>query len=269
MTATRNELPSPTATTSDAGPRVTWRRVLAAEWLKLRSLRSTWWLLAAGVASILLAGISPALTYVLVPEEAGDAGIDLAGGAVSGISFTQLIIAALGVVVVSSEYASGLVRATFTAVPTRLPVLVQKAVVVAGMTFVATLAAVLVSFATAQALLASVDVSVSLGSPGVLRAVIGSALLLAVTVVVGSAFGWVVRSTAGGLAAVFGYLFVLPVLGLAVRGIGPYLPSNAGAAILQLGPAGSPSPWVGFGLFVGYTAVLVAIAGRLLRRRDA
>jgi ABC-type transport system involved in multi-copper enzyme maturation permease subunit len=267
MTTVPHAPQSPTA--SDAGPRVTWLGVLAAERLKLASLRSTWWLLAAGVLSILLAGISPSLTHVLAPEQSGDAGIDLAGGAVSGIGFTQLIIGGLGVVVVSSEYASGLVRATFTAVPTRLPVLVMKAVVVAGATFVATLAAVLVSFAVARAVLASVDVAVSVGSPGVLRALLGSAVLLAGTAVVGSAFGWIVRSTAGGLAAVFGYLFVLPVVGLAVPGLSPYLPSNAGAAILQLGPAGSPSPWVGFGLFVAYTAVLVAIAGRLLTRRDA
>lgn len=269
MTTVPNHVHLPAATAPGAGPRVTWRGVLAAEWVKVRSLRSAWWLLIAAVLSSLMAGTSPALGHVLAGDGAADAGIDPAGGVLSGVSFTQLLVAALGVVVVTSEYVSGLVRATFAAVPTRLPVLVTKAVVVAGATSVAVLTAVLASFATARAVLASADVSVSLGTPGVLRAVVGSALLLTVTAVVGSAFGWLVRSTAGALAATFGYLYVLPLVGLAVPGIAPYLPSNAGAAILQLGPAGPLSPWSGFGLFVAYTVVLLVVAGRLLRRRDA
>jgi ABC-2 type transport system permease protein len=252
------------------GVRVTGRRVLAAEWIKARSARSTWWLLAASVASLAAAGVSPALTFTLAGDTSSDATADATGGALSGVSFTQLLVASLGVVLVSSEYGSGLVRATFTAVPARLPVLVGKAGIAAVATFTAALAALVAAFVAAQAVLAGADVDISLSDPGVLRAVVGAALLLAVSAVLGTAFGWLVRSTAGALAAVFAFLFVLPLVGLLVPGITPYLPSNAGMAILQTGPGAGPlSPWAGLGVFAGYTAVLLGVAGYLLRRRDA
>jgi ABC-2 type transport system permease protein len=269
MTTIPRTVPAPPASAVD-GVRVTGRRVLAAEWIKARSARSTWWLLAASVASLAAAGVSPALTFTLAGDRSGDATADATGGALSGVSFTQLLIAALGVVLVSSEYSSGLVRATFTAVPARLPVLAGKAGVAAVVTFAATLAAVLGAFVAAQAVLAGAEVTISLSDPGVLRAVVGAAVFLAVSAVLGSAFGWLVRSTAGALAAVFGFLFVLPLVGLLVPGITPYLPSNAGMAILQTGSGAGPlSPWGGLGLFTGYTAALVAVAGYVLRRRDA
>ncbi len=270
MTTIPRTSPAPSSTKMADGVRITGRRVLAAEWIKARSARSTWWLLAAAVASLAAAGVSPALTFALADDRSGGATADATGGALSGVSFTQLLIAAVGVVLVSSEYSSGLVRATFAAVPARLPVLVGKAGVAAVVTFAATLAAVLTAFVAAQAVLASVDVSISLSEPRVLRAVVGAALFLAVSAVLGTAFGWLARSTAGALAAVFGFLFVLPLVGLAIPGITPYLPSNAGAAILQLGPdPGSLAPWLGFGLFTAYTAVVLAAAAVLLRRRDA
>jgi ABC-type transport system involved in multi-copper enzyme maturation permease subunit len=270
MTTIPRPVPVPAPARAVDGVRVTGRRVVSAEWIKARSARSTWWLLAAVVASLLAAGVSPALTFALGGEGSGDATADATGGALSGVSFTQLVIAALGVVLVSSEYGSGLVRATFTAVPARLPVLVAKALVAAVAAFAASLVALLGAFVAAQAVLAGADVSISLSEPTVLRAIVGAALVLAVSAVLGTAFGWLVRSTAGALAAVFAFLFVLPLLGLLVPGITPYLPSNAGMAILQIGPgAGQLSPWVGLSLFAGYTAAVLGVAGYVLRRRDA
>ena len=119
-------------------------------------------------------------------------------------------------------------------------------------------------------MLAGAYASISLAAPGVLRPVIGSALFLAVTAVPGPAFGWLVRSTAGALAAVFGFLLVLPVLGSAVPAISPYLPSDAGAAILEISSeAGGFAPWVGFGLSGVYPPVVLAASAMLRRRRDA
>jgi len=260
--------PAPTA--HAGGIRVNGRRVLAAEWIKARTARSTWWLLTAAAGSLAAAGVSPALTFTLAGDQSGDATADATGGALSGVSFTQLLVAALGVVLVSSEYGSGLVRATFTAVPSRLPVLAGKAGLAAVVTFPATLAAVLAAFVAAQAVLAGSDVSISISSPGVLRAIVGAALFLAASAVLGTAFGWLVRSTAGALAAVFGFLFVLPLVGLLAPAITPYLPSNAGMAILQTGPATGPvAPWLGLGLFTAYTGAVLIAAGVLLRRRDA
>lgn len=250
-------------------PGVTAGRVVAAEWIKLRGTRSTWWLVAAAVASIVLAGVSPALTLLLggVPE--GDV-VDPTGGALAGVSFTQLVVGALGVVVVTSEYSRGLVRSTFLAVPSRLPVLGAKALVAAVVTFAGALVAVLATFVSAQLVLGAADVHISITRPGVLRALVGAAVLLALTAALGAGFGWLVRTTAGAVAALFGLLFVLPVLGLLLPQVNAYLPGNAGAAVLQVGPGGGPvGPLTGLALFAAYTAVVLAAAASVLRRRDA
>jgi hypothetical protein len=266
---------TPTRRTAD--PRATGRgpirlsigRVVASEWIKFRGTRSAFWIATASVLSILAAGISPAVTVLIAGPTATDQAGDLTGGALQGVSFTQLLIAALGVLVVTSEYGSGLIRATFTAVPSRLPVVWAKTLVVAAVTFLATLVAVVAAFVTAQATLAAADISISIREPGVLRALIGGALFLTVSAEIGVGFGWLVRSTAGALAAVVGFLFLLPALGQVVPGIAPYLTSNAGSAILQTGPAGPVSPWLGFGLFTAYAAAVLVTAAYVVRRRDA
>lgn len=273
MTATtdrRHTLPTGAA---PPAPPVTQRRVLAAEVIKLRGTRSMRWLLGISVLSILAAGVFPALGVLLAdipPAEAGGRGTDPTGGALTGVSFTQLLIAALGILVVTSEYTTGLIRATFTAVPSRLPVLWAKALVAAAVTFVGTLGAVLIAFLTAQAVLSAADVTISLSRPGVLRAIVGSALYLSLTAVLAVAFGSLLRSAVGALAALFGLLFVLPLLGMLVPQIDPYLPSNAGAAIMQTGaPAAGLSPWGGLGVFALYAVAALAAAAVALTRRDA
>ena len=112
--------------------------------------------------------------------------------------------------------------------------------------------------------------SISLGEPGVLRTVVGSALFLAVTAVLGVAVGSLLRSALGGIAAVFGLLYVVPLVGMLIPAIDPYLPSTAGAAVLQTGPsAGGLTPWVGLGVFGLYAAAALAGAAYALERRDA
>jgi ABC-type transport system involved in multi-copper enzyme maturation permease subunit len=273
MTTTTDRPRTQPATAATAATGVTQRRVLAAEVIKLRSTRSARWLLAVSAASIVAAGVFPALGVLLAgapPAGAGGGSADPTGGALSGVSFTQLLVAALGILVVTSEYATGLIRATFTAVPKRLPVLWAKAVVVAAATFVVTVAAAFVTFVTAQAVLSAADVTISLAAPGVLRALVGSALFLALTGAMAVAFGSLLRSAVGAMAAVFGLLYVLPLLGLLVPQLGPYLSNNAGAAIMQIGSAGGgPSPWMGLGIFGLYTAAALTAAAFALTRRDA
>jgi hypothetical protein len=117
-------------------------------------------------------------------------------------------------------------------------------------------------------------VSVSLTAPGAARAVIGAALYLTGITLLGAGFGWLLRSTAGALAALFGVLVVLPVIGLLLpRSVGaavlPYLPDNAGTAIMQLTPGGHLGPWAGLGVFAGYVGLTLVGAAITLRRRDA
>ena len=255
-----------------SGIRVMQRRVMAAEGIKLRSTRSVRWLLVVSVLSIVAAALSTALTATLAeapPPDSGGGGTDPLGAALTGVSFTQVLVAALGVLVVTGEYSTGLIRATLTAVPQRLPVLWAKAVVTAVVVFVAMLAAALISFLSAQAIM-SADASVSLGDPEVLRALVGSALYLAVTAVLAVAFGWVLRSAIGAMAALFGLLFVVPLLGLLLPQTAPYLPTNAGSAIMQIGsPEGVLSPWAGLGVFSLYAVIGLAVAAVALVRRDA
>jgi hypothetical protein len=256
--------------TAAADIRVTQTRVLAAETIKLRSLRSSRWLLAGSVLSIVAAGVTPALGVLLAGIPPAGGGTDSTGGALTGVSFTQLLVAALGVLIVTSEYVTGLIRVTFTAVPRRLPVLWAKAAVVAVVTFAATLTAALLAFFTSKAVLAAADVTISLTAPGVVRAVVGSALVLAITAVLGVAFGSLLRSAVGAVAALFGVLFVLPLLGMLLPQIDPYLPSSAAAAAMQTGSAGEGlSPWVGLGVFGLYAAVALTSAGVAVLRRDA
>ncbi len=272
MTATTDRPRTDAAAGRFSGSRVTQRRVLAAEGLKLRTLRSAQWLLVASVLSIVVAALSSALTSTLAeaPAEGQAGGADPLGGALTGVSFTQVLIVALGVLVVTSEYGTGLFRATFSAVPRRLPVLWAKAVVTAVAVFLATLAAAFISFFTAQMLVASADGTVSLGSPGVLRALVGAALYLAVTAILAVAFGFLLRSAIGAMAALFGLLFLLPLLGLLLPEAEPYLPNNAGSAILQIGSSGGAlSPWAGFGIFCLYAVVALRAAAVALTRRDA
>jgi ABC-type transport system involved in multi-copper enzyme maturation permease subunit len=196
-----------------------------------------------------------------------------------GVTVAQLAIGVLGVMLISGEYSTGMIRSTFAAVPKRLPVLWGKAGVFALVTFVLALPSTLIAFFAAQAILKGHsfnghDIALSFSDPGVSRAVIGGALYLTLIGLFGLGLGAILRSTAGGISAFAGILFVIPPLMNVLPAswsdaISPYLPSNAGQAIMQSGsPAHTLAPWTGLGVFAAYTAVLVAIAAIQLRRRD-
>jgi ABC-type transport system involved in multi-copper enzyme maturation permease subunit len=196
-----------------------------------------------------------------------------------GVTVAQLAIGVLGVMVISGEYSTGMIRSTFAAVPKRLPVLWGKAGVFGLVTFVLALPSTLIAFFAAQAILKGHsfnghDIALSFSDPGVSRAVIGGALYLTLVGLFGLGLGAILRSTAGGISVFAGVLFVLPPLMNVLpsswnHAISPYLPSNAGQAIMQSGsPAHTLAPWTGLGVFAAYTAVLIAIAAIQLQRRD-
>jgi len=252
---------------------VTHARVVAAEWIRLRTLRSAKYLLAAVVLVIIgLAAVAAVGSATGAVPDPDDGGSDRLGGALVGISSVELLVAALGVLVVSSEYASGAIASTFAAVPRRVPVILAKAAVTAGTVFAVSLVAVLSAFALSSAVLAGDGGSPSIGAPGVSRALFGAAAYLAVLTSWGVAFGWLLRSTAGAMGAMFALLYLLPALGLLLprdvsEHVVPLLPSNAGAAVMQLDGTSFPAPWIGLALFALYAAVaLMAAVARVLRR---
>jgi ABC-2 type transport system permease protein len=258
--------------------RVTQGHVLRSEWTKLWSLRSTRWSLLFAVVAmaglgVLIAAVSMGRWSHLSPHE--QATFDSIDRSLGGYHLAQLAIGVLGVLVISGEYSTGMIRTSLMAVPRRLPVLWAKIAVFASVTFVLMLASALIAFFGAQAILTEHHVNVTLSHPHALRALVGTVLFMTVTGILCVALGTIIRSTAGAIATFAALLFVLPgIVDILPSDIGesisPYLPSSAGGAIAQAVPdAHTLSPWGGFALYCGYTIVLLAIAAYLLVRRDA
>jgi ABC-2 type transport system permease protein len=259
--------------------RVTQRHVLRSEWTKLWTLRSTRWSFVAAVVA--MGGLGPLVavvqmsrwTHLQAHERAVYDSIDTGVG---GYHLAQLAIGVLGVLVISGEYSTGMIRSSLMAVPRRLPVLWAKLAVFAAATFGLMLAASFVSFFAVQAIVSRRDVQHAIGDPHALRAVVGTALFLTVLGALALGLGALVRSTAGGIAVFVFLLFVLPgVTGIlpssVADSINPYLPLNAGFAVTTSTFENSHhlAPWTGFALFGGYAAVVLVAAAVALVRRDA
>jgi ABC-2 type transport system permease protein len=258
----------------------TLARVLRSEWTKLRTLRSTLWSLLAAVVA--MAGLGSAVAAVqmsrwshLEPQER--LRFDAIDAGVGGFHLAQLAIGVLGVLVITGEYSTGMIRSSFMAVPHRLQVLWAKILVFAAVTFVLMLGATLVSFFAVQAIVTQHHEQVTLGAPHALRAVVGTALFLTVLGVLSVALGALVRSTAGGIALFVGLLFVLPGITALLPAsisdsIGPYMPINAALTVATstFDPGSHHlGTWTGFAVFCGYTVVAVTAAAAALVRRDA
>jgi len=181
----------------------------------------------------------------------------------------------LGVLMITGEYSTGMIRATLSAVPRRLPVLWAKGLVFAVVVFIVGGVASLLAFEGGQAMLSSAHVSVGLGSYGATRAVIGGALYLTVVGLLGVGLGFLIRNTAGAIATLFGLLLVLPALIAALptnlyNDINKFLPLTAGTQILTTRrDAHVLSPWAGIGVFAIYAVVAIAAGAAMLKARDA
>ena len=258
--------------------KVTQLRVLNSEWIKLRTLRSTPITLLVAVA--IMVGMGTLLTYLRASHRGHGPGghLEVFNGAQVSLKMyflAQLAIGVLGVLVISGEYSTGMIRASLSAVPKRLPVLWAKAAIYGVVVLVLMTVACFVAFFGGQAVLSSYGLASKLSDPGVLRIVFGTALYLTVVGLLGVAFGALIRNSAGAIAALFGVLLILP--GLAdflpsswTPHVVPYLPSSAGTDVLNLvSDPNSMAPWSGFALMCGYAVVLLAVAAVLLKRRDA
>jgi ABC-2 type transport system permease protein len=274
----------PGSALSPAGPGrfrpVAWD-VARSEWVKLRTVRSTYWTLLAAAAGMIAFGALLTAAYVRhygSVSRAARAAFDPAAYSLSGFFLAQLAVGVLGVVVMTSEYATGSIRSTLAAAPQRGTVLTAKAAVFAAVAAITGIASSLAAFYTGQAILASEGIQARIGDPGALRSVTGAGLYLAVLGLLALGLGTLIRRTAGAIAAVVGLVLILPVL---VQGLPSswqaavtrYLPSAAGQAIIgrtKFAPPGHLlSPWTGFALFCGYAAAALVAAALTLNRRDA
>jgi ABC-2 type transport system permease protein len=258
---------------------VTQPRVVRSEWTKFVTVRSTLWSLGAGTLltlafPIIFAAVTSSHWGTMAPHERADRHpLDIA---LAGVNVSQLAIAVLGVLVITGEYSTGMIRSSFLAVPKRLPVLWAKLGVFALVAFLVTLPAVLVSFWASQAILDRHHIlQISISAPGVLRSLIGGALYVMGVGIFALAIGAIVRNTAGGIALFAGIFFVIPplmnILPLSWNNaISKWLPSETGRQLFALHRDPSRfAQWPSGGIFLGYCVVAVAIAAVLLVRRDA
>jgi ABC-2 type transport system permease protein len=250
--------------------------VLRSEFCKLRSVRSTFWALSAAVAFNVVAA---ALLAIFLPGHLsahGKATIDSTRLSLGGMHLSQVAIGVLGVLVITGEYGSGMIRATLAAVPQRRLMLAAKMIVFAAAAVIAGILASFAAYFTFQAFLPSGDaLRTALSDPGVLRAVTGGGLYLAVLGLFGLGLGAILRSSAGAVAALFGALFVPPLIMTLLPAswqdtVSPYLPMQAGAAVFSVRhEAHTLASWAGFGVFCLYAAAALAAACALISHRDA
>jgi ABC-2 type transport system permease protein len=256
--------------------------LLQAEWTKIRSVRSTVWTLALFV--VITVGLTAGLTALIVhsqhtPRAAARDAVIIANpvGFIlgAGIGLGQLTICVLGVLLITTEYSTGVIRASLLAVPKRLPMLLAKILVFAALMIVAGEIVSFGSFFVGSALLHSM-VAVSLNDHNVVRAVVGAGLYLTVLGLFALAIGFLIRHTAGAIATVIGAVLVAPILTGLLPGswgahINAYLPEQAGSLVYGAHRAAGQllSAWEGFGVFCLWTLILLAVGGWLLLRRDA
>lgn len=260
------------------GPPARFLDLAAAEWIKLRSVRSTYWVALCAVVPALLVGILIAQdvssNWATLSTQPGFH-FDALASSFDGFEFSQLIVGVLGVLMISAEYSSGLIRSTLAATPQRGAVLLAKTAVIGGVALLFGEVLAFTVFFPVQAIMHGVGAGVSIGSPGALRAILVAGFYLAVLALIGLAFGTLLRHTAGAIAAVFSLVFLLPgVISVFPSPwsdrIGKFLPTNCiGQLISQQGHANDLSrPW-SFVVLIGYPVILLTLANYALRRRDA
>ena len=248
--------------------RVTQSRVFLSEWTKLRSLRSTKIVLL--VAIVLTIGFSALYSTVIVHQwshmRLGEkASFSAINAALVGAAIAQLAIGVLGVLSISGEYSTGMIRSSFSAVPKRLPVLWAKVGVYGVVTLVLMIPTILVAFFLSQGIL-SIGASATVHQPiafthaGVARVLFGGAAYLTVMGIFALGLGAITRGAAAGIGAFVGIILILPGLLQLLpsswnHAVSPYLPANAGEQIMALTrDSNSLSPWVGFAVLCGWTA---------------
>ena len=249
------------------------RDVLASEWTKLLSVRSTYWTLLIAVVTPLGTSALVAAAFAHPPKGGGAPPDPLLPGFVS-LEYAVLAVGVMGVLAFTTEYSTGLIRTTFAAVPRRRAVLAAKAAVIGVLTLVTGELVAFASFALAQAVLSGQHLGVSLSRPGVPGAVLAVGLLLFVVATMGVGLGAIIRHTAGGIAALVGLIFLPAILGLlpAPWGgrVGRFTLLDAARQVTALHPATNLfAPAFSLIVLLAWPALTLLAAALTITRRDA
>lgn len=288
-----------------AGSGLNFFRLLRSEWIKLSTLRSTVILLLVtlvvmvGLATLMAWGLqmsqglmndSPAAAQQAGPPPAGpptEGGVTTEGGASladaalmvpsAGVIFGQLTLATLAVMLIASEWSTGMIRSTLVAVPKRLPVLLAKNVVVAVVAFILGVAAAAISYFVAQPILGVQDMDFSLSADGVIAGILNTGTYLALIAVISMGIGTLLRNTAGGVVTAIGVFFVLPMIVVQILSTlwdwvpdaARFLPTNAGQQMLSITTAdGDLTQWQGGLVMAGWAVLLLVVSLIVAKRRD-
>jgi len=281
------EYTKPAAPSVPPDARLSFPRIVRSEFIKLRTLRSTLWALIITVVvmvgfSLLLAAFAHNFA---TPSAGGDGQGPPSAGMTNtevvqfvntfGYHFAVLVVAVLGVLLITGEYGTGMIRSTMAAVPQRIPALIAKYLVVGVTTFVVSLAAIGISYLVTKPILGRHDLNAGL-SGQTIRVFLACSLLLAMISLLALAIGALMRHSAGAISTVLGVLLLVPII-LGILGnfvswasdIAKWMPNSVADRMLATTTAsGDLTPWQGFGMLALYVVVLAAASAVLLRRRD-
>jgi ABC-type transport system involved in multi-copper enzyme maturation permease subunit len=266
-----------TAVPYTPSPLLRARAAIAAEWIKLRSLRSIPVTLAVTV--VLCIGFADLVSSNNVTnwktlDAAGRAAFDPFFVSINFVQIGVIFFGVLGALVVTNEYGTGLIRTTLAATPQRGLVLAAKTGLLGLVALLASSVVCLIAFLTGQAILSGHVPSVGLGDPGVAGHLLGAICYLTAAGLMGVFIGVLSRSTAISFTTVFGLFLVLPILvdklphNAAWQRVGPYLPSNAGASLWDGHVQDFLRPTTAALTLVAYLVVLGTAAVVSLRSRD-
>ena len=282
-------------TTAERTPvhNVTFWRLLRSEWIKLWSLRSTWWTLGSTV--VIMVGVALMMAFVaqFLNDQMSDvemaaedqASMDAVFGAptviAGGYEFAALVVAVLGAMLITGEYSTGMIRSTFAAAPGRLGAFAAKAVVLALVTAVLSAVSLLAGWLVTYPILNANDMTLDWSDGDQVRQLYGVVIYTVLVALFALGIGTLLRHTAGAIFTTVAVFLVVPmVFGIAVAlassvewvlDVNKFLPSVAGSAITPNG-AQVPEvldPWVGISVLAAYTVVVVAAGALRLKRDDA
>jgi len=259
------------------------RDALHAEWTKLRTVPGTFWLLAATIT--LTVTVSAAAAAATRCPAGPACPVDNPKLALTGVQLGQAAVAILAVQAISSEYSTGMIRITLTAMPRRPAVLAAKATILTGLVLAAGVIAAAGSVLAGRLILPGHGFTAARGFPPlsltdgpVLRAAVGSVLYLALIALLALGAAAIVRDSAAATGAVLGLLYLPPVIAAVLASnphwqheIDRYAPMNAGLTIQNTtGPHGLPiSPWAGLGVLAAWAGTALLTGGLMLWLRDA
>lgn len=250
---------------------------LRSELTKIQSVRSTYWALVTTILVTVLVGAFVCAFMLGASSGPRSSSYDPTYLSLVGLILGQLIIAPLGALTITSEYATGMIRTSLTAQPRRGTLFAAKATALTLVSLAAGLVAAFTSFLLGQAILSRRDLGAALGQPHVLRAVVGAGLYLCVSGLLAFGLGALLRHTAGAVTAAMAVLFMSVAMSTFLpdswqASVGKWIPFNAGSQVWSTvsDPAAHMlSPWAGFAVFAGYAAIAIAAGLAVFLRRDA